>query len=460
MKQLLLALLATVALQVPALAKETPPAGGTPKNFSLSTTRSFVLDHGLKVTLVQYGNTPKVTLRLLTDTGSVDDGGKDGVSTLSYQLLLEGSKNRDAKTIAETAANMGGQVTQQVGINTSSLAMDVLSEYVGDAAALLADISLNPNFTEADKNRLISNFVRDLKVTKAEAQSQAAEAFNQHLFAGHPYAKTFADEKITSALTLSDLQQFVASQLVASRSQLFVSGQFDEAKAESSIRSAFAAMPAGTPRALPLLSQTATPQLIFIARDKAPQSTIRLGLPVVDPSHPDFVALDLMNTLLGGAFASRITRNIREDKGYTYSPGSAVSARVKAAAWFEQADVTAESTGAALAEIIKEIKLLQTTPPSEQELNGIKNYEGGIFVLQNSSRGAIINQLWNLHLHGLPASHLETYVQQMNAVTPAQISAMAQKYLPLEKMTLVVVGDPSVKAQLAAVPELKTLLRL
>lgn len=454
---LMAALLCTVT---PVLAKETPPAGGEPKAFKLTAQRSITLENGLSVTFVQYGNTPKVTLRLLTETGNVDDGDKDAVSDLSYQLLLEGSKNRDAKTIAQQAALMGGQLNTSVDVNSSFLEIDVLSEFVGDATALLADLVVNPQFTDADKSRLVTSFVRDLKVAKSEAQNQAAEAFYQHLFAGHPYGKIFANAAKVEALTLADCQQFVQNHLVASRSHLFISGQFDEAAAEKAVREAFAGMVAGKGRLLTNPNSSAKPGLVFIPRDKAVQSTIRLGLPVVDPSHPDYVGLDLLNTVIGGSFGSRITRNIREDKGYTYSPGSSVNSRIKAAVWFEQADVTAESTAAALSEIIKEIRLLQSTPMSEQELNDFKSYKGGIYVLQNSSRGAIINQLWNLKIHGLPMTYLENYVQNINAITPAQLSALAQKYLPVEQMTLILVGDPAAKAQLAADPVLKALYKL
>jgi len=460
MKPVWILSLALLCAQVPAVAKETPPEGAAPKAFQLTAQRSLSLPNGLTVTFVHYGNTPKVTLRLMTETGSVDDGAKDAVAELSYQLLLEGSKNRDAKAIAQAAATMGGQLNAVVDVNSSFLELDVLSEFAGDAAALLADVAINPNFTEADKSRLVTNYVRDLKVEKSQAQAQAADAFYQHIFGTHPYGKIYADEKVVEALALADFNQFVQTNLVASRSHLFVSGQFDEAKAESAIRQAFASMPQGSGRVLTAASTEAKPGLVFIPRDKAVQSTIRIGLPVVDPSHPDYVGLDLMNTLLGGAFSSRITRNIREDKGYTYSPRSSISSRIKAAVWFEQADVTAEATAASLVEILKEIKLLQSTAPTAEELNGFKNYKGGIFVLQNSSRSAIASQLWYLKTHGLPLTYLETYVQQVNAITPQQLSELAKKYLPIDKLTLVVVGDESMKAQMAAVPELKALFKL
>jgi zinc protease len=185
-------------------------------------------------------------------------------------------------------------------------------------------------------------------------------------------------------------------------------------------------------------------------RPGAPQSTLVIGLPVIDPTNPDYIRLRVTNSLLGGSFGSRITRNIREDKGYTYSPYSYIDTNYRSGLWMEQADVTTKDTYNSLHEIVKEIERLQTTPPSAEELKGIQNYETGMFVLRNSTPGGIINQLSTMHLQGLPDTYLTEQVQNINAVTPAQVSATARKYVRPEAMTTVVVGDQKVIA-----PQLK-----
>jgi predicted Zn-dependent peptidase len=172
-----------------------------------------------------------------------------------------------------------------------------------------------------------------------------------------------------------------------------------------------------------------------------------LGLPVVYPGNQDFIPMQVTNALLGGSFASRITSNIREAKGYTYSPNSSLSTRFRDAYWVEVADVTTAVTGPSLKEIFYEIERLQKEPPTEAELQGIKNYLAGIFVLQNSSRQGVINQLAFVDLHGLDDSYLTTYVQKILATTPKDIQRIAQTYLLGDKMTLVVVGDKSKVAE-------------
>jgi predicted Zn-dependent peptidase len=173
-------------------------------------------------------------------------------------------------------------------------------------------------------------------------------------------------------------------------------------------------------------------------------------MPVADPSSPDWIPQSVMNALLGGSFASRITSNIREQKGYTYSPFSQVSARYRDAYWVETADVTTKDTGASIKEILAEIKRLQSEPPSETELKGIQNYLAGTFVLQNSSRAGIIGQLHFVDQHGLPADYLNTYVSRVYAVTPQQVQRMAAKYIRPDKATIVVVGDTKVIADQVA----------
>jgi len=153
------------------------------------------------------------------------------------------------------------------------------------------------------------------------------------------------------------------------------------------------------------------------------------------------VALQVTNALLGGSFASRITSNIREDKGYTYSPYSTVSARYRDAYWAEIAAVTTSVTGPAIQEIFNEIERLRAEPPSPDELEGIQNYLAGTFVLQNSSRSGIIGQLAFLDLHGLDDDYLGTYVQRVYAVTPEEVQRIAQTYLNPEDMVIVIAGD-------------------
>ena len=439
-----------------ATAKEIPPSGGIPADFKVPETTDLTLDNGLKVTFVPYGATPKATIRLVTHTGNVDDGDKVWLSDISYEMLRQGTRSQTAKQVAESVASMGGQIQTSVGMDESWLGLDVLSEFSSDAVAVIADMVLNAKLDTSDLDRIKTDRTRQLNVAMSRPGSIANKAFYEHLFGNHPYGQLYPTEASLSGIAQQDVSGFLASNLVAGRSHLYISGVFDQDKVVAAVKQSFDQWQKGQPRVKQTVIAQSGPKVDLINRDGAPQSTLRLGLPTMGASHADYLEMTMMNTMLGGAFSSRITKNIREDKGYTYSPRSAVVARVGTGAWYQAADVTAESTGASLSEIFKEIKLLANEPPSQQELDGLKSYMSGIFVLRNSSRSAIINQLSFLERHGLSKQYLQEYVQKVNSATPEQISAMVNKYLDINKMTLVVVGDAaSVEPQLKQVSELQ-----
>ena len=182
--------------------------------------------------------------------------------------------------------------------------------------------------------------------------------------------------------------------------------------------------------------------LYVIDRPGAVQSTVYVGLPTIGPeSGDDAISLAVMNALLGGSFNSRITSNIREQKGYTYSPTSVVSQRLRGTSWAEIADVTTNVTGPSIKEIVGEIERLRNAPPTAEELRGIQNYLAGTFVLRNSNRAGIINQLAFIDLYGLPENYLQTYVQRVYAVTPQVVQQIAQRTIDPSKLTIVVAGD-------------------
>src|SRR5262249_15789913 len=213
---------------------------------------------------------------------------------------------------------------------------------------------------------------------------------------------------------------------------------------DSAARKAFGDWKKGTPAVVNVPKPNTTRAFEVVDRPGAVQSTIYVGMPVVDPSSPDYIPLAVTNSLLGGSFGSRITSNIREQKGYPYSPFSQVSTRYRNAYWAEIADVTTNVTGPSLKEIFGEIERLQKEPPSAAELKGITTYLSGTFVLQNSTRPGIVAQLEFVDLHGLPGDWLNRYTAAVNAVTPADVQRMTQKYILPEKATIVVVGDQKV----------------
>lgn len=446
---------AALIMSAPLAARELPPEGTSPREYQLPAVETYALDNGMTVQLVPFGNVPKVAVALHLRSGNIDEGDRVWLADLTAEMLREGSAGMDATGVAKRAARLGGQVGISVGADETRIAADVLSEFGPEAVRLVADVVRRPEFPDSELERVRTNMLTNLEVALSQPQSQANRAFNKLIYGEHPYGRVFPEPSEFSGLTIDDVREFYRDHYGAARATLIVAGRFDRASVVTAIDGAFANWAAGTKPQPRLAEPSAALRVELIDRPGAPQSTIYIGLPVVDPSHPDHVALSLTNTLLGGYFSSRITSNLREDKGYTYSPRSQVSPRYRTAVWLQRADVTTQFTGPALAEIFKEIAELRSEPPPAEELARVKNYRIGTFVLNNATRNGLIGQLAFLNLHGLDRDYLTGFVSRLNAVTPEEVRDMALRYLDRNRMTLVVVGDlETVRPQLAALAEL------
>lgn len=438
---------ALVLAAAPALRadKEAPPAPAAPKGFSVPKPKTFTLENGLAVTLVPYGTVPKVTVELTILTGNVNEGPNQvWLADLTGDLLSEGTATRTASQIAEDAARMGGSLDITVGENRTQIGGDVLSEFGPQMIALVADVVRHPKFPESELPRLKADRVRQLSIARSQPQPLAQEKFRAVLYGDHPYGRLFPTEAMLQGYAIADVKGFYDRNFGAARSHLYVAGRYDDAAMEAAVRKAFSDWKRGAPPQLTPPSPKSERAVYIVDRPGAVQSTINLGMPVIDPSKPDWDTLFLTNVLLGGSFSSRITSNIREQKGYTYSPQGQLSNRYHDAYWVEIADVTTNVTGPAIKEILGEIDRLRAEPPSDKELKGFQNYRAGVFILQNSSRPGIIGQLEFVDLHHLPADYLNGYVARVYAVTPQQVQEAAKKYLQDDKATIVVVGDRKV----------------
>ena len=438
----LASLMLGAAAWAPALlAREAPPAPAEPRAFALPAKDTVTLPNGLRITFIEYGLVPKVTLVASLRTGNIDDGGRTWLPDVVTEMLKEGTRLRSSATIARDAASMGGALSIGAGMDTTTASMSVLSEFATDAAGMLGEVLRQPLLPESELARIKANFERNRSISVTEPGSIAGAAFASMVYGDHPYGRRLPTAEQLAGYTIADVRKFYADNFGARRTTIYVAGRYDRKALEAALRKAFGDWQAGPRPARLVRAPVQAAQSRLIDRPAAPQSTVRLGLPVADASQPDYLPLALTNTLLGGSFASRITSNIREQKGYTYSPSGSVSNFYRVAQWMEAADVTSADTAAALAEIYKEVDRLRNEPPTAEELAGFQRYMAGLFVIRNSSPNGVLSQVAFLDLHGLPDSFLTNYVQNVYAVSPAQVSAMAQKWIDPSKMTLVVVGD-------------------
>jgi predicted Zn-dependent peptidase len=460
MRTLILTLAAALALNPAAtLAQAFPPAPpiDTLKPFSSPAGETYTLPNGLAVTLIQYGIAPKVIVSLRIDAGELDAPGATELGALTADMIKEGTASHTALQVAQMAAGMGGDLAVGEGARTTSVTLNVLSDRAGEAIALIGDLALHPGFPAEALERIKANQVRTLSVALSDANTIADYAAGRAIYPGHPYG-AIPDPAQIAHYTLDQVKAFHAANFGAGRAHLYLVGRFDPAAAKAAIDTAFAGWARGAARQVPAATPVPGPQVVLVDRPGAPQSTLRVSFPVPLKTDPDEAKLEVTDALLGGAFSSRITRNIRENKGYTYSPFSYLDFNRDVARWVQGADVTTAVTGASLHEIWSEIRGLQAAAPGADETAGIKTYQAGLFTLMGSNPSGVFDLVTQRDALHLPADWLDGYVQRLLAVTPADVTATAIARFPIPTQTLIVVGDlKTVVPQLQAQPELKGL---
>jgi predicted Zn-dependent peptidase len=456
---IVLAVVLVAATPFAAAAQEYPPLPpiGTPKPFTVPASETFTLANGMQVTLIPYGIAPKAVVNLRVYAGGLNEGDNVWLSTLTSQMLKEGAAGRTGAQIAEEAAGMGSNLAVATSPHETTFALNVLSEEAPDALRLIADVARRPSFPASELERIRQNLLRNLAVAKSQPQP-AADATLAAAYYGtnHPYGRLYPTEAQLKAYTLADVQRFHAENFGARRARLYIAGRFDAAAVRAAIEQAYADWQPGPERlSLPPTVQPG-PRVLLVDRPGASQSTVRVAFPAPVAGDPSDIPFRVTDALLGGSFTSRITSNIREDKGYTYSPGTGILHNAGEAMWAFEADVTTNVTGPALKEVFGEIRRLQNEVPPEDEAAGMRTWMSGIFILQNASPNGLIGSLSQRDFHGLPADWLDAYVPAVLATRAADMQRLARERLPLDKMTVVVVGDlAKVRSQLKALPELR-----
>jgi len=284
MKRLVTLVAALAAASAFAQERETPPAPGTPHEFRLPAKETIRLDNGLAATFIDYGSVPKVTLLAVVRTGNIDEGEDTWLPDVAVELLKEGTTSRSAYDIAKAAAGMGGALSLGVGAEQTTASLSVLSDHAVAAVELLADVLRNPRFPESELARVRANFERSLAVARADPQSLADEALARLVFGDHPFGRVLPRENQLAGYDIPKLRDFYDRNFGARRTHVYVAGRYDRQALETALRRAFQDWrPGDAPTVLPAKPADGL-QLALVDSPGAPQSSVRMAVPVPDPA--------------------------------------------------------------------------------------------------------------------------------------------------------------------------------
>lgn len=447
---------ASVVAQTPAAAADQAPARpavGPERPFTPPAREERVLANGLRVVVGRYATVPKVTVLLTFGSGLASDpADKTGLAQVVADAAQEGTATRESRQLREEVFALGATLGATVGQDASTFQMRGLADTLPQLIDVLADVVQRPSFPEDDIRLLLATAVQRQSAQLASPQFVANRQFRQQLFGRHPYARVAPTPDSLKAIDRAAIVAFHRTHYRPNNAVLVITGDVTLSRALPVIEKAFGGWARGE---VPEPTYPAPPglqgrTLVFVHRPGSVQSSISAGNLSVKREDPRWFMLNLANQMYGGAFDSRLVRNIREDKGYTYSPGSQFLAFGDTGAYRVVADVRNEVTGATLKEIYAEMEALRTTPPPADELAGAKAYARGLFVVQNASQSGLAGTINTMATYRLPKDYPETYQAKVSALTSEAVSTGARILLGTADSLVVVVGDyTKVKDQLA-----------
>ncbi len=439
-----------LAAEKKPLPRELPPFG-VDRPLPVPELVRYTTPEGLTVWLVPRAGFPKLTAVLAVRGGSAaDPRGAEGLSELLAATLDEGTATRTARQIAEALQAVGGSLAAVAGTDAITLTADGLASGAERVLEVLGDVALNAAFPPAEVALARANALQGLQARASTPEFLAEKAFGAAVYGDHPYRTVAPEPAVLEAATPAQLEAEHARRFRPDAALLVVTGAFDQVAVRTAIGRAFGGWKAaGAPVAeAPPSPPARARDLVFVARPGSVQSNLVVGRPGPRLTDPDYFAIMVANAVYGGGFASRLTENIREDKGYTYSPDSSFATRRQGGLLQVEAQVRNEVTAAALLEIFYELDRMGTADVPADELRTAQRLETGLYLYRNQLQASQARQLASLWVKGAPPEFLGEYVPRINAVTAAQVRAAGRALFASERQTVVVVGDESVRAAL------------
>lgn len=436
MKRIIAALLVIVATSLHAQQK-TPPPPAAPRATEWPKITERKLDNGLTVVLVPLHNVPKVTTLLSFP------GGNGGVAQLAARVATEGTSTRTSKQLREALRAIGGSMNASTDSDATTFSAESLSEFTPRLLELLADAARHPSFPKNEVDLAKTNLAQEVAEQRSSPDFVVDERMRKALFGSHPYAFVTAEPEAIAKYTREQLQAFAASRYVPNGAHLIVVGDIDVERAFADVKKSFGdwAKVEHAAETSPAFPKRDKRQIFFVDRPGSVQSTVRVASIAPPRKGGEYIPLRIASTILGGSFYSRLNRNIREAKGYSYSPYSLAQLQRRAGAVFAEAAVRNEVTGATILEMLYELDRMRIEPVTDEELTSAKRYTIGSTEVELETQGGLANRINTIYTYDLPHDFLETFRPKVDAITAADVRKVAAKYFDTYRAAIVIVGD-------------------
>ena len=402
------------------------------------------LANGMEVVLAESRSIPKFHGQLFLRSGNaavVDRA--PALAEMTATVVRTGTAKRNSRRIEEDLRGLGADLSASAGQDTSAIGFAGLGDFAEPLLELVNELAREAVFPDGEFERERRQKLEEVKLERTQPGFLAGERLRKVLFGAHPYAQISPTEEQVKAYKRADLRETYNELYTPENALLILVGDFEPAKILRTVENVFGNWQGKNPDTK-TVAPPAAPRgrrVYLVDFPGAVQTQILAGCHAITRKHPDWIKLGLANSIYGGAFNSRLVMNIREDKGYTYSPRSGISALREHGYFSVSAAVRNEVVAASLTEIFYELDRLRSVPVPETELADAQNYLSGVFSMGLATQEGLLSQLSTIYLNELPEDFLEIYRGSVRALKPADVQSAAQSYLDSANMQIVVVGD-------------------
>jgi len=440
---------APVRLSAQAVDRTKPPALPPPPALRLPAVQTTTLPNGLTLAVVEMHKVPVVDVQLLVDAGAArDPSTAPGLATFTATMVQQGAGARSALDVADEAAFLGAQLGTGATFDGASASIHVPRRRLEAALDLLADVVLRPSFADSEIARQRELRAAQLVQQRDEPVAVASIAFPAIVYGrGHPYGHPLnGTDSATARLARDGVAEFYRTYYRPNDARLLIVGDVTLAEARRLAAARFGGWERGDVPAFPSPPpppRAAARTVYLIDKPGAAQSVVRIGHAGPARTTPDWFALEVLNTIVGGAFTSRLNQNLRETHGYTYGAFSQFAPRRLNGAFVALASVVTAKTDSSLVEFLKELRRIRDEAVAPPELAKAKAYLTLGLPGDFETTGGAAARFRELLAFGLPLDYYDHYVDRINAITGADVQRVAREYIDPDHFDIVVVGDKS-----------------
>lgn len=418
------------------------------QDFKLPSYQKFKLKNGLTVYLMEQREVPMINVSVVFPAGAIYDGDKAGLASLTASNLKSGTKNYPKTRLDEQLDFIGATVNAGVSKEAASLSAKFASKDKIKVLDIIKELVTAPVFDEAEFEKEKKRVLLGLEQAKESPRNVIGSYFDKFLYGNHVYGNVIEGKISTvTAITANDLKKFYEENYVPGGSAISIVGDFNSKEMKALVTNIFSSWPAKkqtqTDLASQPISKPATQRVLLVDKDDARETTFYIGGPGISRNNPDYIAVDVINTLFGGRFTSMLNDELRVNSGLTYGASSRFSTLKNGGSFAITTFTASKTTEPAIDKALEVLNKLHSSGIDEEALTSAKNYVKGQFPPRYETSGQLASLLTQMFWYNFDESFINNFQKNVDGLTLDRAKQIIEKYFPKDKLQLVLIGKAS-----------------